>query len=307
MTAVELRKNARWWLARSLAATLEQYAAVRIDDFGPKMLTRWVEGVASAPMPHKRGGVAVTRTTTQVRKLVAELLRLVEWCVAEELVTADKLVALRSVKRLPLKDARSPTVRKPVDDDAMRAAATHLPPVYRAIVTILRHSAARPGEILDLRPGDIDTTTFIHKGVWVLRPAEHKTQRYGRERIVALGPQCRAALGPWLAGVGQDDRVFSLDCLQRVTADGTIRLRARRPGLPITATDLRRAVRIACEAATVKKWTPYTLRHRALTEFRRVGGMDAAQVQGGHSNAATTERYAAANIDAAIEAARVCG
>jgi hypothetical protein len=50
-TGEQLRKHARWWLARSFAATLSQYSAVRLNDFGPKIFARWVEEVASSPMP----------------------------------------------------------------------------------------------------------------------------------------------------------------------------------------------------------------------------------------------------------------
>jgi integrase len=301
----KLRKHARWWLARSLAATLSQYSAVRLGDFGPKMFSRWVEGVASSPMPHKRAGKEVPRTTTHVRKIVAEMLRFVEWCVAGEIVGADKLVALRSVKRLPLSSARSPVVRRPVDDAAIRKTTAKLPPVFAAIVTVCRHSAARPGEVLAIKPGEIDRTSS--RGVWVWRPAKHKTQRFGRERVVVLGPRCIAALEPWLAGVPDDATVFTTDCIKRARSANTIRLRSRRSLVPITASDLRRAVRIACEAAGVPTWTPYSLRHSGLTEFRAVGGVDAAQIQAGHSQASTTERYAGADLGRAIEAARICG
>lgn len=304
-TGEALRKNARWWLARSLAATLSQHAAVRLDDFGPKTFSRWVESVASSPMPHKRGGEKVPRTTTHVRKIVAELLRLIEWCVAAEIIAADKLVALRCVKRLPLAAARSPVVRRPVDDAAIKDTVARLPAVYAAIVTVCRHSAARPGEVLAMKPAEIDRTS--QRGVWIWRPTKHKTQRFGRERAVVLGPRCIAALEPWLAGVPNDDTIFTTDCIRRVRTDGTIRLRARKRVLPITANDLRRAVRIACKDADVPVWTPYALRHSGLTEFRAVGGVDAAQIQAGHSAASTTERYAGADLKHAIDAARVCG
>lgn len=304
-TGEALRKNARWWLARSMAATLSQHSAVRLDDFGPKMFSRWVESVASSPMPHKRDGKEVPRTTTHVRKIVAELLRFVEWCVAGEIVGADKLVALRAVKRLPLGAARSPLVRRPVDDTVIHETMARLPAVYAAIVTICRHSAARPGEVLAMRPCEIDRTS--QQGVWIWRPTRHKTQRFGRERAVVLGPRCMAALEPWLAGVPNDEIVFTTDCIKRVRTDGTIRLRPRRNVVPITAGDLRRGVRIACEEAGLPVWTPYSLRHSGLTEFRSVGGVDAAQIQAGHSAASTTERYAGADLRRAIEAARVCG
>jgi integrase len=233
------------------------------------------------------------------------MLRFVEWCVAGEIVAADKLVALRSVKRLPLSGARPPIIRKPVDDAAIGETIARLPAVYAAIVTVCRHSGARPGEVLAMRPGEIDTTS--HAGVWVWRPTKHKTQRFGIERALVLGSRCIKAIQPWIAGVAHDEIVFTTDCIRRVRTSGAIRLRSRRRSVPITASDLRRAVRIACEAASVATWTPYSLRHSGLTDFRDVGGMDAAQIQGGHSTSRTTERYARANLARAIEAARVCG
>lgn len=299
-TAGQLRTNSRWWRARSMAAEVEHLAGVRLADFGPKIFAEWLERVAAKPIT--KAGEQVPRTRTHIRELATELLRVFEWAVREELIGPERLVALRTVK-LKGSAGRAPDVRKPVADDAIEATLPYLPPAMAAVVTICRHSAARPGEVLAMRPCDIDR----RGDVWLYRPARHKTQRYGRERVVVLGPRCMAAISPWLNGVPDDAPCFTQEALKRARVGGTIKTRRYRRSRPVTSDDLRRCVAAACRSAGVESWTPYQLRHAGLTEFRQIGGLDAAQVAAGHSSASVTERYAGADLSKAIEAARRVG
>lgn len=297
-----LRRNARWWLARSMAKDVAPLSAVRLADIGPKVFANWVAHVSGKPIDRK--GEPTTRTITHVRKIVAEFLRLIEWCVAEELVGPEKLVGLRAVKRLPTSAARPPEYRSPVDEEDYRRICEHLPPVFSAIVTILRHSAARPSEVLQMTPGEIDMAT--EPGVWLLIPKRHKTMRYGRPKCIVLGPRCQDALRPWLAGKNENARIFTPECVDRLRVPGTIKTRRYRKG-QLVAQDIHRAVANACRAAQVERWVPYQLRHTSLTEFRQVGGIDAAQQQGGHTSVSMTERYAAADRSKAVAAAKLVG
>lgn len=301
-TGEKLRKNARWWLARSMANDVAPLSAVRLMDIGPKVFANWVAQVAGKEIERK--GEKTTRTITQVRKIVAEFLRLIEWCVAEELIGPEKLVGLRAVKRLPTSAARPPEYRSPVDEEHYRRICEHLPPVFAAIVTILRHSAARPSEVLQMTPSEIDMAT--EPGVWLLIPKRHKTMRYGRPKCIVLGPRCQDALRPWLAGKNENARIFTPECVDRLRVPGTIKTRRYRKG-QLVAQDIHRAVANACRAAEVERWVPYQLRHTSLTEFRQVGGIDAAQQQGGHTSVSMTERYAAADRSKAVAAAKLVG
>ena len=296
-----LRKNAQWWLARAMAATLQQHAAVRICEFGPRLYQQWLAEVASRPIT--RGSAGTTRTVTHCRKIAAEFRRMIAYGVGQEMFPVAVLTALDCVKGAPLTGARPAGKRQPVPEADLNAAVDHLPPVFRAIVQVIARAGARPSEVLRLRPCEIERGD----GVWFLRPTFHKNERLGKSRVLVLGPRCQAALAPWISGVHPDSFVFTSDTIKRAKTPDIIRLRRRRTARPIDAVDLRRVVRIACEAAEVPVWTPYRLRHTGLTEFRRVGGLDAAQLQGGHADSKTTERYAAADLRAAIEAARRVG
>jgi integrase len=55
-------------------------------------------------------------------------------------------------------------------------------------------SGMRPGEVCRMRTGDVDTTAKP----WLYRPARHKTQAHGLQRIVYLGPRAQAVLAPFL-------------------------------------------------------------------------------------------------------------
>ena len=60
-----------------------------------------------------------------------------------------------------------------------------------------------------------------------------------------------------------------------------------------------RAIRRACEAAEIPRWTPNQLRHSRATAIREQFGIEAAMVVLGHSDAGTTEIYAARNFEMA--------
>jgi hypothetical protein len=62
------------------------------------------------------------------------------------------------------------------------------------MVRLQRLVGARPTEICLLRPGDVDRSA----PVWVYRPAEHKGEHHGRERLVFIGSKGQAILAPYL-------------------------------------------------------------------------------------------------------------
>ena len=52
----------------------------------------------------------------------------------------------------------------------------------------------RPGEVMAVRTGDLDMTGEI----WAYKPCLHKTARYGRDRVIYLGPQAQQVVLPFL-------------------------------------------------------------------------------------------------------------
>jgi integrase len=60
-----------------------------------------------------------------------------------------------------------------------------------------------------------------------------------------------------------------------------------------------RAIRRACEANGIPRWTPNQLRHSRATVIRERFGIEAAMVVLGHSDSGTTEIYADRNFEMA--------
>jgi integrase len=172
-------------------------------------------------------------------------------------------------------------------------------------------------------------------------PAGHKTEHHDKRRIVAIGPQAKNVLQPWLmkkldAFVFRPDRVAGAD---------------RNAGSHYTADSYRRAIHRACdrafpppkrlqrqyvEASGRKKWrlqtetewraalgekawaeleqwredhrwSPNQLRHAKATELRKQYGLEAARLALGHSSADMTAVYAEKDLERLVEIARESG
>jgi len=68
-----------------------------------------------------------------------------------------------------------------------------------AMIQLQFHTAARAGEIVQMRPCDVDRTGEI----WVYRLQQHKTAHHGFERKVFIGPRGQQVLAPFLLRDGQ--------------------------------------------------------------------------------------------------------
>ena len=69
-----------------------------------------------------------------------------------------------------------------------------MPAVVADMVRFQRRTGCRPGEVCQLRPMDMDRSSEV----WQYRPASHKTEYLGRERIIFIGPKAQAVILPYL-------------------------------------------------------------------------------------------------------------
>src|SRR5262249_47774505 len=117
------------------------------------------------------------------------------------------LHALQAVRGLTKgrTEARETEPVRPVDPERVEAVLPFLRATVAAMVRLQRLTGMRPGEGGGLRAGEVDRSG----AVWVYRPARHKTQWRGKERVICIGSNGRAVLAPWLVGVGPDDFAFS--------------------------------------------------------------------------------------------------
>lgn len=209
---------------------------------------------------------------------------------------------------------------KPVLDAHIEAVRPYLSKQVLAMIDLQLITGMRPGEVVTMRSGDIDTTARL----WVYTPEHHKTEHHGHHRPVYLGPKAQAIIKPFLR---TDLNAYLFDPREATEEFHAERRRNRktpmtpsqakraRKAKPMTAPrqrytteSYRRAIARACRKADreahqdrsqvaaedvlVPQWHPHQLRHNAATRLRKEYGLDAARVVLGHRSAAVTEIYA---------------
>jgi integrase len=268
-------------------------------------------------MPNKRGKHLSRNTINGHVRRIKQVFR---WGVENEKVRPETLTALEAVSSLR-KNRSEAKETKPVDPVPLKDIEAIRPHVSRqvwAMVQLQLLTAARPGEIVGLRPCDIE----MEGAVWVASLGGHKTAHRGKDRELYFGPKAQAVLRPFLL---RDAGAFLFSALEaererytRMSESGKKQPRRenqkpnpretdRRIGECYTVGSYYAAIQRGCEAAGVTPWSPHRLRHTAATDIRRQFGIEAAQVILGHSEISTTQIYAEKNRAAALDIAKRIG
>ena len=170
---------------RATELLAEKYGRTNAVDFGPLAFQAFQAGLIKRDLSRK----TINHFTSVVR-------RMFRWAVTKELVPVTVLQALVAVPNVP-KDrtaARETLPVRPVEDTVVEATLPHLPSVVADLVRFQRLTGARPSELCLLRPMDVDRS----QKVWEYRPASHKTQHHGMERVIFIGPKAQDVLRPYL-------------------------------------------------------------------------------------------------------------
>ncbi len=296
----------------ALRPVRDLYGHTTANDFGPRAL--------KAVRQHM---VAKGNCRTYVNRHVGRVKRMFKWAVAEELIAPSVHQALQAVPGLKLgrSDAREHEPVRPVPEAHVTAIQSDVSRQIWALVQLQLHTAARAGELVVMRPIDLDTSGPI----WLYQPSDHKTTHRGHDRTIYLGPRAQEIVHPFLAGRPVNAYMFS-----PAEADAERRARLheqrktpmtcgnkpgshrqaqpkRRPGPCYTVGSYRRAIERACHLANVPLWTPHRLRHSAGTHVRKEFGVEAAQLMLGHARADVTQVYAERNHARALEVAAKIG
>lgn len=300
----------------TLKPLVRLYGDTDAHAFGPRQMKALREAMATGSWRTAdevarfvRRGQAVGWSRRLVNQRVNRIKRVWKWAVSEEIVPGDayqRLQAVESFRAGKSKARESPPVQ-PVAASVVAATLPYLPPVPRVMVEVQLLTGMRPGELCRLTPGQIDRAPVIDgqpvPGVWIYRPARHKTQQHGHGRAVVIGPRAQALLLPYL------DRPADAVCFSPQESERQ-RL-GRDPWRPcLTFYRVRaysEAVRQGCRKAKVEHWHPHRLRHSAETVIQRHSGLDAARACLGHSNAQMTIRYGEQDIETAAQVMRDVG
>lgn len=161
------------------------YARTAARDFGPLALKAVRQTM-----------VELGWARTQVNKHIGRLRRMFKWAVENEMIPAAVSHGLQAVAglRAGRSEAHESAPVLPVPEEHVAAILDYLSPQVRAMVETQLLSGMRPGEVCQMRTCDIDTTGRL----WVYKPATHKTQHHGHQRLIYLGPRAQDVLRTWL-------------------------------------------------------------------------------------------------------------
>ncbi len=161
------------------------YGESRAVDFGPRALKAVRQQM-----------IARGWCRPYINKQINRIRHIFKWAVSDELIPGDVLHALQAVPglRKGRGQAPEPEAVKPVPAEQVNAIEPFVSRQVWAMIQLQLSTAARAGEICQMRPCDID-----RKGkVWVYRPEAHKTAHHGFDRKIFIGPRGQQALAPFL-------------------------------------------------------------------------------------------------------------
>jgi integrase len=349
-------------IRHSLRPVRELYGHTLASQFGPKALKAvrlrmmdlpcgHCQGKGSFPPPtrlNRRSGrqsLICARCNGSgrygwARRLVNSAIgcvkRMFKWGVAEEIIPASVYHGLLAVEGLRKGrcTARESKPVEPVAPEHVEAVLPFLTPPVRVMVELQQLTGMRPGEVVLLRPCDVDRT----QPTWIYRPESHKTEHHGRIRVIFLGPRTQQVLRPFLerhpgtycfspreamAAFRERQRHARKTRVQPSQQSRKKRSPRRQPGERYSVDTYGNAVERACLAAdrqahalnpsipteqvVIPCWRPHQLRHTAATEVRRRFGLEAAQVVLGHRHANVSEIYAERDLTLAARVAAEMG
>lgn len=181
---------------RVLTPLNELYGRSKAHEFGPTSL----RAVRDAWI-----GQRLARST--VNDYTALLKNLFKWGVSHEMVPPYVYQALVTVEglRAGRSEARETEAVKPVLESHVESVKPFISRQVEALIDLQLLTAARPGELLKLRPIDLDTTGRV----WTATLKEHKTQYRGRKRTLYFGPKAQVILKEFIANRPLDAYLFS--------------------------------------------------------------------------------------------------
>ena len=287
-------------------------------EFGPNTLRLVREAMATGDPstdPPRRPWIrgSCNRQTTKIRAIW-------KWAASRELLSIAVYRELCSLE--PLKHGRTNAPESipvtPAPEHAIEAVKRLVSRQIAAMIDLQLLTGMRPGEVCSMRACDLDLSGEI----WLYRPVSHKNTWRGKGRTIHLGPVAQDAIRPFLCRAVTAHLFSPAEAVAdrraaRHAARRTPLSCGNRPGTNVkdaprrqalgqyTSVSYGRAVRRACDKAdaiekkkrdmppdserVIPHWHPHQLRHNAATTFRRLYGLEAAQVLLGHGSAAVTD------------------
>ena len=245
-------------------------------------------------------------TSNYITQLMRYLRMIFSWGVGHDMIDPATAERFKHVERLRC-NAPTKQPRLDVPDDIVKATLPYMTPTLRDMVIIQRQNALRPNEVCNLRVGDIDTSGEV----WSVR----KITKTYVPMVIVFCESDKAIIARHIAGKAPDDYLFTpAESMQeRWTAQAEQRKSKVTPSQQkradraadgklsaynecYTVDAYRNAIyyairRANADGVNIPKWTPYQLRHTAVTETSYSYGIDAARAMAGHATINMTAHY----------------
>jgi integrase len=297
-------------MKQALRIVRHLYGHTMVRDFGPLALKTCREDYLAAGQSRQK-----------INQNVGRVRRMFKWGVEYELVPPTILHGLKAVSDLRKGRTEAPESTRvlPAPDEHIEAVLSLVSATIGDMIRVQRLTGMRPGELVQMKGSEIDRSSEQ----WIYRPASHKTEHHGHERVVHLGPRARKVLRPYVIAAGGGFVFSPRRCEAERHAE-----RGRNRKTPMTASQRKRkpkarpkrkprefydcgsygrAIKRACEKAGIPSWHPHQLRHNAATLIRKVRGLEEARVVLGHRSVAVTERYAEIDQNMSAEVMEAVG
>ena len=224
---------------------------------------------------------------TVINNRINRIRRVFKWGVSMELISPSVFHGICSLEGLKFgrSKARESGPVQAVSDDQIELVVNIASPQIRAMILLQRYTGMRPGEVVIMRPCDIETG----ESPWLYEPHTHKNKYRGHRREVYLGPKSQELLKPFL---DRDPNAFLFSPYE---AESWRNQQRQQQSLP----DEKRV--------EVVFWHPHQLRHQFATVVRRELGAEAVQIGLGHKSTNLVDLYAEKNRDAGMNIARELG
>jgi integrase len=291
-------------LADALRPLKRLYGHAPAKEFGPVALRAVQQEMIQA---------GLSRSVVNFR--INRIRRVFKWAASFERLPVTVYQALHTVQGLRRGHGkvREADPIKSAAPEHINATLPFLPAPVRAMVELQRLTGCRPGEAMSMRALDLT----MSGPVWTYRPASHKNQHRGHDRVIFLGPQAQQIIMAFLT-TNLGAYLFSprayVEALHRRRAEGRKTKRTpselkrcrkasprRAPAERYNRRSYLVAIARACQKAGVPAWSPLQLRHTAATAIRAKYGVEAAKAILGHTKVETTQIYAERDLGKARE------
>lgn len=179
----------------AITPLIEVFGDTEVDAFGPRSLKALQQDMIG------RGWCR-----TNINRQISKIKTVFKWGVSEELVPGPLYQSLLAVSglRAGRSEARESAPVRSVPLDLVDPIKDHVSRQVWAMIQLQLLSGARPGEVVGLKPSDIDQSDEV----WVCVLDQHKTAHHGHHRVLYFGPRAQVVIKPFLNGRQDDEPLF---------------------------------------------------------------------------------------------------